>query len=185
MSEDQPGRDQSTDWHPPKPDEVICELVGVREHAEGMPVELVRSVESGGRLCLKALNEAGFNCTLIDLADLRAWLASEGQNFMSDKTTDWRSAYKQMEQAYMVLADRYAEVARALGSPELGMWGDPTLDHDQIVALARNLQMPMTPEEVLELFGAPCGLMPPVDLAELELYLRYASEITDGKQSYP
>lgn len=52
--------------------------------------------------------------------------------------------------------------------------------------MSENKTTDMTPEEVLELFGAPCELMPPVDLAELELYLRYVSmDISDGKQSYP
>lgn len=49
------------------------EMEGVREYAEGLPVELLRDKETG-RPLIRAFNEAGHNCTEIDLLDLLAWL---------------------------------------------------------------------------------------------------------------
>lgn len=46
-------------------------LHGVREYAEGMDVQLR---EENGRLVVHALNEAGHNCTMVDLLELTAWL---------------------------------------------------------------------------------------------------------------
>lgn len=46
-------------------------MVGVREDAEHMGVDLVKIRD---RFFIKASNEAGHNCTLVDLADLIAWL---------------------------------------------------------------------------------------------------------------
>jgi len=43
------------------------ELDGVREYAEGAPVELRLR---GGRLVVYATNEGGYNCTDVDLEDL-------------------------------------------------------------------------------------------------------------------
>ena len=51
----------------------ICELVGVREYAEGFPVALWRD-EDSGRLLIVAENEGGNNSTAIDLLDLLEWL---------------------------------------------------------------------------------------------------------------
>lgn len=47
------------------------EMAGVREYAEEMPVELVTTKN---RLAVKAFNEAGYNCTEVDLLDLLAWV---------------------------------------------------------------------------------------------------------------
>jgi hypothetical protein len=37
-------------------------------------------------------------------------------------TTNWRGEAKALEQRLMVMQDRYAELARALGSPGGGFW---------------------------------------------------------------
>ena len=42
-------------------------LPEVREYTEEYDVELILK---HGRLCVKALNEGGFNCTVVDLCDL-------------------------------------------------------------------------------------------------------------------
>lgn len=48
--------------------------IPVREHVEEMPVVLtVRN----NRLVIKALNEAGYNCTCIDLLELIEWIAND------------------------------------------------------------------------------------------------------------
>ena len=59
----------------------ICDMVGVREYAEGYPVELGRDDESG-RLVIRATNECGCNCTDIDLQDIVAWLAGAGHRLV-------------------------------------------------------------------------------------------------------
>jgi hypothetical protein len=46
-------------------------IIPVREYAEGMNVELV---EYEGRKCIKAYNEAGYNCVYLDLEDLRQFI---------------------------------------------------------------------------------------------------------------
>jgi hypothetical protein len=46
-------------------------MPGVREYAGGFEVEIVMS---SGRPAVRAYNEGGFNCTVIDLLDLMAWL---------------------------------------------------------------------------------------------------------------
>lgn len=51
---------------------VLKVMDGVREHAEGDPVELLRL--PSGRLAIRAYNEGHNNCTEIDLADLLDWL---------------------------------------------------------------------------------------------------------------
>jgi hypothetical protein len=58
--------------------EKVCTMDGVREYCEGSPVELARDGEAG-RLVITAYNEAGFNCTRVDLWDLIQW-ASAGSN---------------------------------------------------------------------------------------------------------
>jgi hypothetical protein len=45
------------------------ELTGVREYAEGFPVEL-RVDEDSKRTVIHALTEGGYNCTDVDLQDL-------------------------------------------------------------------------------------------------------------------
>lgn len=51
----------------------VCDMPGVREYAEGLPVELHTDGETG-RLVIRAYNEAGFSGTEIDLADLLSWI---------------------------------------------------------------------------------------------------------------
>ena len=53
--------------------EVEGVLQGVREYCEGLPVSIVKD-EDVNRLCIHAENEAGYNCTRVDLADLVAAL---------------------------------------------------------------------------------------------------------------
>lgn len=57
------------------------EMTGVGEYAEGAGVELKYTDSSTcneqrgeRRLVIKAYNEGGYNCTLVDLLDLIAWL---------------------------------------------------------------------------------------------------------------
>ena len=52
----------------------VCELSGVREYSEEMPVAIHKKVENG-RLVIVAYNEAGYNFVQIDLEDLKTWLA--------------------------------------------------------------------------------------------------------------
>lgn len=58
-------------------DKLICRMDGVREYAEGFPVELVLDGETR-RLAIRALNEGGHNVTLIDVFDLLGWLGKNG-----------------------------------------------------------------------------------------------------------
>jgi len=44
----------------------------IREYAEGMAVEIITR---NGRVVIKAYNEAGFNCTEVDLLDVLEWAA--------------------------------------------------------------------------------------------------------------
>lgn len=53
----------------------ICEMAGVREYAEGDPVELWRD-DASGRLVIRARNECGNNSTYVDLLDLLDWVAA-------------------------------------------------------------------------------------------------------------
>lgn len=53
----------------------IADLGGVREYCEGEPVE-IWSV--GGRLVVRAYNEARFRGTDVDLLDLIEWLSHRG-----------------------------------------------------------------------------------------------------------
>src|SRR6476661_5571493 len=57
----------------PESEVKICDMAGVREHAEGLTVELWRIGESG-RLVIRAYNECGNNITEVDLWDLMDWL---------------------------------------------------------------------------------------------------------------
>lgn len=52
---------------------MLCEMKGVRGGEEGFPVELWRD-EDSRRLVVRAVNEGGFACVDIDLADLLNWL---------------------------------------------------------------------------------------------------------------
>lgn len=60
-------------------------MPNVREYAEGLLVELWRQ-KGTNRLVVRAYNEAGFNCTEIDLGDLLADL-SHGLGARFDLTT--------------------------------------------------------------------------------------------------
>jgi hypothetical protein len=54
-------------------------LPGVTEHGEGNVVRLVRLVpykKSDSRIMLRATNECGNNCTVVDAAELVAWIVS-------------------------------------------------------------------------------------------------------------
>ena len=46
-------------------------MAGVREYAEDMDVELMRTDD--GRLAIQAYNECGFNITQVDLLDVLQW----------------------------------------------------------------------------------------------------------------
>ena len=66
------------------------EMAGVREYAEGYEVKLVTSTGyyngahiDGGRLAVRALNEAGHNCTEVDLLDLIAWVKANRPELLS------------------------------------------------------------------------------------------------------
>lgn len=58
-----------------RPSETV-ELVGVREHGEGRPVELM--LARNGRQVIYAENEGGFNAVMIDLLELLAALRERG-----------------------------------------------------------------------------------------------------------
>ncbi len=49
-----------------------------------------------------------------------------------------RDEFKDLEQQLMVLRDRYAEIARALGFEGDAFWGDVHDSHAQILEAARN-----------------------------------------------
>jgi hypothetical protein len=57
-------------------------LDGVREYNEELPVDLVRSDEANGRLCIHAANEGGYNSTLVDLYDLIDWLILDSSDVL-------------------------------------------------------------------------------------------------------
>jgi hypothetical protein len=46
-------------------------MTGVKEYAENMDVELQYV---GGRYVIYAQNEAGYNCTMVDLIDVLLWV---------------------------------------------------------------------------------------------------------------
>jgi len=56
-------------------------MKGVREHAEKMDVEL--SIYHD-RVVIHAQNEAGYNCTLVDLRDLIGWLRANKPEFLKE-----------------------------------------------------------------------------------------------------
>ena len=66
---------------------------GVTEYAEGYGVRLVettgayvglgRENEGKGRLAIKALNEAGHNCTEVDLLQALAWVKANRPDLMA------------------------------------------------------------------------------------------------------
>ena len=45
----------------------------------------------------------------------------------------WRDEYKDMEQAFMVVKDQYAELARAAGFEGDSFFGDPLVKHADIL----------------------------------------------------
>jgi len=53
--------------------------------------------------------------------------------------TNWRDEAKALEQRLMIVQDHYAELARVLGSPLGGFWGDPTETHTEILRRAEQL----------------------------------------------
>jgi len=53
-------------------------LEGVDERTEGFPVEL--SLDYDGTLVIKAFNEGGHNCTMINFVQLREWMLTHGCN---------------------------------------------------------------------------------------------------------
>lgn len=57
--------------------DVIARMEGVREYSEGATVEL--SV-GNGRIVARAYNQAGYDCTEIDLLDLLAWCRENADN---------------------------------------------------------------------------------------------------------
>lgn len=48
-------------------------LEGVREYAEEYPVKIGYDQDEH-RIVIKAINEGGYNCTLVDLIDLIDWI---------------------------------------------------------------------------------------------------------------
>lgn len=53
-------------------------MIGVRGGDDGFPVQLVRD-EDTGRLVVRGVNEGGFACVDIDLADLFAWFGIDAE----------------------------------------------------------------------------------------------------------
>jgi len=56
----------------------LCEMENVRGGDTGFPVELYRDDETG-RLVVRGINEGGFACVDIDLADLLTWLGLDAE----------------------------------------------------------------------------------------------------------
>jgi hypothetical protein len=54
---------------------------GVTEYTEGYGVRLVETT-GAGRLVVNALNEAGHNCTAVDLLELLAWVKANRPDLM-------------------------------------------------------------------------------------------------------
>ena len=65
----------------PDPDHMI--MADVREHGEGLDVELAHDTEAGGRLVIRAYNEAGHASTAVDLLDLIAWLKANRPDLLA------------------------------------------------------------------------------------------------------
>ena len=79
-------------------EEMIATLEGVREYAEGFPVELWRDGKNG-RLVIRAWNEAQCNCTDVDLWDLMDWLSSGPQVIVPSASepldgAKWKRSFK-------------------------------------------------------------------------------------------
>ena len=60
-------------------------LDGVAEYSEGHDVKLVHA--SNGRLVVQAFNEAGCNCTQIDLIQMIEWLWNHRRGLMNQLKT--------------------------------------------------------------------------------------------------
>lgn len=56
-------------------------MVGVREHGEGYPVELVMRDR---RIVIRAYNEAHNNTTEVDLVDVLDWLRDNNPAYLTD-----------------------------------------------------------------------------------------------------
>ena len=56
-------------------------MKGVREYAEEMDVELIIHND---RIVIHAQNEAGYNCTLVDFADLMGWVQANKPELLED-----------------------------------------------------------------------------------------------------
>jgi hypothetical protein len=64
---------------------ITVQMLGVREYAEGMMVELDISdtdSQQAGRLVIRAKNECGHNCTEVDLLDLLNWIQANRQDLL-------------------------------------------------------------------------------------------------------
>ena len=71
---------------------------GVTEYAEGYGVRLVETTgtyvgigqrhEGAGRLIVRALNEAGYNCTEIDLLQLLEWVKANRPDLMAQRVME-------------------------------------------------------------------------------------------------
>lgn len=64
---------------------IVGKMDGVREYAEGYPVELRRD-DRNGRLVVRALNEGGYNLTDVDLLDLLQWVKAHHPHLLVDRT---------------------------------------------------------------------------------------------------
>lgn len=47
----------------------------IREYAEGMGVTIT---EANGRTVIRALNQGGYDCTMVDLQDVLDWVKEHG-----------------------------------------------------------------------------------------------------------
>jgi len=59
---------------------------------------------------------------------------------LSKQYSKLRDQYKDLEQSNMQLLDKYAEIARTLGSPSMAFYGDPAETHAQILERAKKKQ---------------------------------------------
>ncbi len=70
-------------------------MTGVTEYAEGYDVRLIETTGTysigkteqewtgRGRLAIRALNEAGYNCTEVDLLELLAWVKANRPDLLA------------------------------------------------------------------------------------------------------
>ncbi len=69
---------------------VIAVMESVDEFCEGMKVDLVRTE---GRIAIRALNEAGFNSTEVDLLQLLEWLANHREQTLLGEINEFFNCF--------------------------------------------------------------------------------------------